>query len=186
MKRRKQRFPKSLLANICKPKQSTCPKPCQWGKDKENKAIQEYYKFKKNEGKNVDVCASCGFVVNLKFPWLGASRDFLVFDCKEPTSFGIGEVKCPFSKKNLSIEDACNDKNFFLDKLNGKITLKRTHNYFYQIQGCMATLNVRWCDIVVFTNVDLYIERIYFDNEFWQKVVPELSSFYSEYMLREL
>ena len=39
---------------------------------------------------------------------------------------------------------------------------------------------------VVFTNIDLHVERIYFDNEFWQKVVPELSSFYSEYMLPEL
>ena len=78
IKRRKQMFPKSLLATIHKSKQSTCPKPCQWGKDKEEKAIQEYYKIKQKQGKNVDVCASCGFVVNSKFPWLGASPDFLV------------------------------------------------------------------------------------------------------------
>ena len=127
------------------------------------------------------MCASCGFVVNSKFPWLGASPAFLVFDSTEATSF-----ECPFSKKNLSIDDACNDKNFFLQKLNGKVTLKQHNNYFYQIQGCMATLNVSWCDFVVFTNVDLHVERIYFDNDFWQKVVPELSNFYSEYMLPEL
>ena len=186
VKRRKQIYPKSLLTTIRKSKQSTCPKPCQWGKDKEVKAIQEYYKLKRKHGKNVDICASCGFVVNLKFPWLGASPDFLVFDSTEATSLGIGEVKCPFSKKNLSIDDACNDKNFFLEKLNGKVTLKKSNNYFYQIQGCMATLDVTWCDFVVFTNIDLHVERIYFDNEFWQKVVPELSSFYSEYMLPEL
>jgi hypothetical protein len=28
----------------------------------------------------------------------------------------------------------------------------------------IATLNVFWCDFVVFTNVDLHIERIYFDD----------------------
>lgn len=63
--------------------------------------------------------------------------------------------------------------------------MEKTHNYFYQIQGCMASLNLSWCDFVVFTNVDLFIERVYFDKEFWQKIVPELSSFYTDYMLPE-
>jgi hypothetical protein len=51
VKRRKQIFPKSLLTTIRKLKQSTCPKPCQWGKDKEEKAIQEHYKLKRKQGK---------------------------------------------------------------------------------------------------------------------------------------
>ena len=51
IKRRKQMFPKSLLATIHKSKQSTCPKPCQWGKDKEEKAIQEYLRLNKNREK---------------------------------------------------------------------------------------------------------------------------------------
>jgi hypothetical protein len=68
--------------------------------------------------------------------------DFLVFDHTEEKSFGIGEVKCPFSKKDVCIEEACKDKNFYLGIANGKIQLKKTHNYYYQIQGCMATLNV--------------------------------------------
>jgi hypothetical protein len=40
------------------------------------------------------------------------------------------------------------------------------------------------CDFVVFTNVDLHIERMYFDIDFWHKIVPELSSFYTEYITR--
>ena len=66
---------------------------------------------------------------------MGASPDFLVFDSTEATSFGIGEVKCPFSKKNLSIGDACNDKNFFLQKLDGKVTLKQHNNNFIKFKG---------------------------------------------------
>ena len=184
VKRRRQRYPKTLMSNI-KSSRSKCPKPCQWGKDKECEAIMEYAKTKKQQG-NIDVCAHCGFVVNSIFPWLGASPDFLVFDGAEANSFGIGEVKCPFSKKDMTVDEACKDKNFCLQKLTGKIQLKKSHNYFYQIQGCMATLNVSWCDFVVFTNVDLHIERIYFDIDFWHKIVPELSSFYTEYMLPEL
>jgi hypothetical protein len=57
-------------------------------------------KTKKQQG-NIDVFAHCGFVVNSRFPWLGASPDFLVFDGAEANSFGIGEVKCPFSKKGV-------------------------------------------------------------------------------------
>ena len=98
--------------------------------------------------------------------------------------FGIGEIKCPYSKKDVSIDDACNDKNFFLEKVNGKFQLKKT-NYFYQIQGCMATLNFSWCDFVVLTNVDLHIESVNFDKDLWHKVVPELSNFYCEFLLPE-
>ena len=50
----------------------------------------------------------------------------------------------------------------------------------------MATLNVTWCDFVIFTNIYLHVERIHFDNDFWHKIVPELSSFYSEYLLPAL
>ena len=119
-------------------------------------------------------------------PWLGAIQDFLVDDHTEKKPFGIGEVKCPLSKKDICIEDECKDKKFFLDITDGKVQLKKTHNYYYQIQGCMATLNVNWCKLVIFTNIDLHNERIHFDIEFWQNIVPELSSFYSEYLLPEL
>jgi hypothetical protein len=187
VKRRKKIFPKSLLNKIQnQSKQAKCPEPCQWGKDKEGKAIIEYCKFKNNERRGINVCSKCGFVVNIEFPWLGASPDFLIFDQTEEKPFGIGEVKCPFSKKDVCIEEACKDKNFCLGMADGKIQLKKTHNYYYQIQGCMATLNVSWCDFVVFTNIDLHVERIHFDNDFWHKIVPELSSFYSKYLLPEL
>ena len=101
----------------------------------------------------------------MKYAWLGARPDFLVVDNFKEMPFGIGEIRCPYSKKDVSIDDACNDKKFFLEKVNGKFQLKKKHNYFYQIQGCMATLNVSWCDFVVLTIVDVHIERINFDKD---------------------
>ena len=132
VKRRKTIFPTSLLNKIQnQSKQAKRPEPCQWGKDKEGKAVIEYCKFKNNEGRGINVCSKCCFVVNIEFPWLGASPDFLVFDHTEAKSFGIGEVKCPFSKKDVCIEEACKDKNFYLGIANGKIQLKlKTHNYY--------------------------------------------------------
>ena len=55
------------------------------------------------DGRGVSVCSKCVFFINIEFRWLGASPDFLVFHHTEEKSFGIGEVKCPFSK---NLEDA--------------------------------------------------------------------------------
>lgn len=36
-----------------------------------------------------------------------------------------------------------------------------------------------WCDFVVWTNVDINIQRVKFDNDFWtQHLLPKLSDFY--------
>lgn len=142
-------------------KPAVSPKPCQWGKDKEELAVMEHLKLKRNAGCCVDVCSKCGFIVNREFLWLGASPDFLVFDPTEEAQIGVGEVKCPFSKRNLSLQEACKDKSFFLEWNNGEAKLKTKHNFFYQIQGCMATLHVKWCDFVVHTEVDLHVESLF-------------------------
>ena len=65
--------------------------------------------------------------------------------------------------------------------------LKRNHAYFYQIRGSMATLQLQWCDFVVYTKNYLFIERINFDSSLWEKtMVPELTSFYFEYVSPKL
>ena len=97
----------------------------------------------------------------------GASPDFLVSDISEVTKLGICEVKCPYSKRDMTIKKACQDKTFF----------------YYQMQGCMAMLHPNWCDFVVFTHKDLYVERIKFESELWDKqMLPELNSFYFTYL----
>ena len=102
------------------------------------------------------------YLLILMYPWLGASPDFLIHDEYEDVSpFRLGEVKCPFSKKDQTIKESCKDPNFLLADIDGKIGLKKNHNYYYQVQGAMATLNLQWCDFVVFTNKDLHVQRIY-------------------------
>ena len=129
------------------------------------------------------ICSQCGFIVNPVFPWLGASPDFLVNDVQETSPFGNVEIKCPFSKKDTCIEQACEDQNFFLGLSNGKVSLKKKHVYYYQLQGLMATLQLQWSDFVVFTNQDMHVERVCFDHDFWERtMLPELNSFYCNYL----
>ena len=75
--------------------------------DKEENAIKAYYNFKQQEGKSVCVCSKCGFVVDSTSTWLGASPDFLVSDISEVTKLGVGDVKCPYYKGDVTIKKAC-------------------------------------------------------------------------------
>ena len=47
------------------------------------------------------------------YPWFDASPYFLLHDEYEDVShFGLGEVKCPFSKKDQTIKKSRKDQNF--------------------------------------------------------------------------
>ena len=51
----------------------------------------------------------------------------------------------------------------------------------------MATCNVIWTDPIVHTTVDIFSERIYFDNMLWYKtMLPKLTLFYFSYIYPEL
>jgi hypothetical protein len=191
MKRRENIFPKSLLTKMLTPATngSKPPEPCLWGKTNEQTAIAKYLEDKQS----LTACVQCGLIINTEAPWLGASPDCLLHDASETTPFGVGEVKCPFSKKEMTIEDACEDSSFFLtapsnDKqTTGTPTLKRNHQYYYQLQGLMATCKVKWGDFIVYTKQDIFSERIYFDHELWYKtMLPKLTLFYFTYIYPKL
>jgi len=106
---------------------------------------------------------------------------------KDDTPVGCVEVKCPFSKKDMTFQEACNDTKFFLQNADGGCKLKMHHMYFYQCQGVLNILGLDWIDFVVFTNKELHVERIHRDHHLWRlKMLPELTSFYVTYILPKL
>lgn len=55
------------------------------------------------------------------------------------------------------------------------------------MQGQLGILNLEWCDFVVWTNVDLHVERVKADPEFWQlQCLPKLEYYYYNIMLPEI
>ena len=81
--------------------------------------------------------------------------------CKEVgTPMGVLEIKCPYTRRNATVAEACKKAAFFC---TSEIKLKKNNNYYYQVQGQMAILNLSWCDFVVWTRKDMHTERIYFD-----------------------
>lgn len=83
----------------------------------------------------------CGFIINPGIPYLEASPDRKVFDPNSTSQFGLLEIKYP-------------DKDYFQEcpylKLtnDGTHTLKRTHQYYYQVMGQMALTGLLWCDFL--------------------------------------
>lgn len=123
-----------------------------------------------------------GLFVHMDYPYLGASPDGLVEDD------GVVEVKCLPSIGNMTFEEAiAAKKNICLAFVDEKLSLKKTHDYFYQIQGQLAIANREFCDLVVYADKDMHIERIPRDVATWEGVMlPKLKQFYLECLLPEL
>ena len=179
--RRENIYPKSILEKISSNPNTRVPFSCKWGKDNEQNALLKYYESCNNQ---VEICECVGFVVNPKWSWLGASPDALAFTSQESSPYGAVEIKCPSSKINTTIAEACQDKNFYLTCVNGQILLKKRHPYYYQLQGIMAICNLQWIDFVVYTVTDIHIERVYFDFQNWRDtMLPKLTRFFFDYLL---
>ena len=64
--------------------------------------------------------------------WFGLSLDGIVIDSLENTR---KEVKCPYIKRDVSPEEACQDPNFYCYiSDDGTCTLKRSQQYYHQVQ----------------------------------------------------
>ena len=104
-------------------------------------------------GKAAISVQNCGFIVHPEKGWLGASPDGKMKDLsfKQPDS--IIEVKCPYSKREVTPEEACNDPNFFCELVDSQVQLKLTHAYYHQVQLQLyvGTDLYHWCDFCIYT-----------------------------------
>lgn len=159
--------------------------------------VANYYKIHKNRNECPGTEIYCsGLVVNPQYPWLGASPDRIVYD---PTSNPcIGGLECKFisSAKGLSPMQVYhakkqNKKSFCLE-LEGCLSLKTTHKYYYQIQGQCAIANFSWVDLAVMTDPLLhdngfFTQRIYFNQSKWKSEwLPKLTDFYFIHLLPKM
>ena len=83
-----------------------------------------------------------GLFISPKIPILGCSPHAKIIDISCEEQFGLGEVKCPHSKFNVSPLVACQDPAFFMEVKDGKPALKRGHVYYDQVQGQMGLSGV--------------------------------------------
>ncbi|KAL1431615.1 hypothetical protein MTO96_014022 [Rhipicephalus appendiculatus] len=123
-----------------------------------------------------------GLAVNPAFPWLGASPDRFVYDPEELT-YGVLEIKCPYSLKDSQPEEARSKKFCIIFEENDEPQLDRDHEYYAQVIGQMGVTGCRWADFVVCSENWIAIERIRFDKIEWLSMRKKLDKFFFEHML---
>jgi hypothetical protein len=133
----------------------------QWGIDHKDIAVSEY---ESRTGLHVH---ACGIFISHEQPFLGASPDGVIFGNED--EMGIVELKCPFKHRIETIAEACLDKKFHLEAIDGGFRLQRNHDYFHQVTGQLAIYKAVFCDFITWTSVD--IERIYLDHELWESML---------------
>ena len=134
------------------------------------------------------IVEKCGFIIHHDRGWLGASPDGRVKNGACNQRDGILEVKCPYSKREVSPEEACSDSNFYCELVNSKVQLKKTHSYFHQVQLQLyvgADL-YDWCDFCVYTCKGMSVQHILPDFKWQEESIPLLESFFDDYMLPEI
>lgn len=146
----------------------------EYGKRNEKKAKSKYLETFSNRHLH-----DCGLVVTNEFPFLGASPDGKVCDGGQ---CGILEIKCPYASRNSTISEACDLRDFCLEKAQQTVQLKWSHAYYTQVQGLLMVTGCDFCDFVVFTQKDLHVERICPDIAFMSSMLPVLATFYKDHV----
>ena len=92
------------------------------------------------------------------------------------------EVKCPYTGRNLTIEEAAKSETFCLEKTeSGQYALRKHHVYWHQVQGEMYFTHRKFGYFVVWTTKDVAILRIERE-ENWAANIPRLTQFYLEHV----
>ena len=177
----------ALVKNLLYKSSSSSAPSLRWGKENEHCARKAYYKYMQENGHPNMRTIRAGFVIHLQHGWLGCSPDDWVADPDSEDPSGIAEYKCPYTAREITPTEACTSlKGFFCALDNGKLTLKRNHNYYYQVQGALGVTGKQWCDFTVWTPKGISTERIQFDQAFWESMIQKLERFFDTAVLPEL
>ena len=144
------------------------------GNKNEGQGIVAYAKLL---DKDEHVVVGHGLYVHPEHTWLACSPDgvymknecmmktvdgsWLYCDCLPRYRKRLVEVKCPFSKKDSGSYD---DPNFYLKKKGDgyELNMKSSEGrqYYYQIQTNLAILDLKECDLVVWSPRETAVARV--------------------------
>ena len=119
-----------------------------------------------------NVVRSSGLVVSQAHPFIAATPDGLVGD------FVTVEVKCPYVSRLKPVNPVTVP---FLCEADGELTVKKDHDYYFQIQGQLYATKRVHCELVVYTLVDMKVITVERDNSFISKMTDKLVTFFIEF-----
>lgn len=172
----------SLIKSVCYPQSyKFTSKATTWGCSHEKFACDMFTDEHKKSHENVKVHKT-GLFINPCVPFLGASPDGLVScDC---CGVSVIEIKCPFCVKPDKLDSVT---GFYLKKDDeGKLTLNRNHQYYYQVQTQLGVCELESAYFVVWTEKDLHVEHILFNGEFWDMICKKSKHIFDTAIMPEL
>ena len=125
----------------------------------ENNARKQYIAQSSCEHVNFS-CKMCDLFLNTRYPMFGASPDGII-EC-EFCGLGCLEIKCPITLTRGKL----NGWSYLTVGTIGGLQLKRSSQYFYQVQMQMLLTGRLFCDFVVWGPSVLHVERIFSDVAF--------------------
>ena len=178
----------SLIKRICYPQLfKVNSKAVNHGIKNESKAIDAYKSVMSSKHKDFSV-KKCGVYIDKDHPWMHATPDFIVTcSC---CGCGCGEVKCPITIENCDFQSYTAKKSSCLKSVDGKLQLKRDHQYYYQVQQQLRITGRQYCDFVVCAfshGTTMFImERILPDSSHWKITVPKVNKVWRVCILPEV
>ena len=107
-----------------------------------------------------------GFIISPSYPLMGASPDGII-KCR-CCGYGVLEIKCPYSCYEKTIGERIDESRFFPQEKKGEILLDVYHAYYLQVQVQMKfnDIDAQYCDFVVWSANNLFVQRLYLDEPF--------------------
>lgn len=116
-----------------------------------------------------------GLFVRKDYPFLGATPDGVIDED------GLVEIKCPYVGRNSAIKPG-KMFSFLTYNANKEVTIKTNCHYYAQIQGQLFLAQRKYCFFIVYTFVDIFIEKVYIDQEFCTfSLIPKLALFFEKH-----
>lgn len=173
----------SLIKSVCYPDvYRFSSKATDWGCSHEKVARDNFltlYRLDHPSARIIEV----GFFINPEVPHIGASPDGLL-SC-ECCGLRVSEVKCPFCKQIEMLDGK--DGKFCLKKdSEGSLKLDRNHAYYFQVQTQLGVCKLESAYFIVWTESDMHIEEITFQEEFWRDMCAKSEHIFMSAILPEL
>ncbi|XP_014674875.1 PREDICTED: uncharacterized protein LOC106814988 [Priapulus caudatus] len=153
--------------------------PLVYGRENEKRVFMMAGQFLGKTHSNFELSQS-GLMISEEKPWLSASADGVMQCSCHGTR--VLEIKCPYTARNSQPEEFLHDQSLFV--FDG--TLKKTHQYYTQVELEMYVHNVEACEFVVYVNDSLIHRTITRDEEYLTGILPRLETFWKRHITREL
>lgn len=157
----------------------------QEGLEREDDIEKALLKHMEQNGHHAIRMEKSGFVVSKTHGHIGASPDRIMYDPSESSS-GVVEMKYLQVKQEETLQDVLLRQHICLKTSNG-LVLNSNHKYYYQLHQQMFATNYNWGIFVACGRDDsIFVEKVFFNQEFWSPVLAKLDLFYDSIVLPEL